>query len=277
ERRRFAPYRGAPALHHGALVLRDPETLAEIQRVDCHGIGPHEIDLLEDGRHVAVANYGNTELPGKREGYAIVETSLTVVELATGKLVHKAIPEPREGADWQVRHLAAQRLDRMLAILVHNVPTDTMPDFFAALPGVYEPDLTSDPGLGYFPAPLLRVDARAGRTREVWPAERGALRQGQSIVYDAPRDQWIASFASAHRIVVVSGATGEVTRVIATDALGLRYPRGLDLHPDGRHYVVAGSWQDLLLFRLDDHRPVPERSHHTVFFDHSHLTAYAPV
>jgi len=95
-------------------------------------------------------------------------------------------------------------------------------------------------------------------------------------VYDAPHDRMPATVASSHCVLAVSGATGRIERVIRTDRLGLRYPRGLALHPDGEHYVVSGSWRDLALFRRRDHSPVPERSLHTVFFDHSHMTVFAP-
>ena len=59
---------------------------------------------------------------------------------------------------------------------------------------------------------------------------------------------------------------------IRTDRLGLRYPRGVALHPDGVHYVVWGSWSDLFTFRRADHEVVRPRRHYETFFEHSYLT-----
>jgi len=275
ERRRHGPYRGRPGLHHGLLTVRDAETLAVVERHSCGGINPHEVALLEDGRHAAVSNYGNTRVPEADERYDTIASSVTVVELASGKVVYEHVEPDRS---LQVRHVAAHRLDRIAAILVHNVPPEDVPGAFDDRDRVYEPDLTTDPGNAYFPAPLVRHDASGGSAepQRILPADPMLARQGQTVVYDALHDRMLATFASSHCVLAVSGATGRIERVIRTDRLGLRYPRGLALHPDGEHYVVSGSWRDLALFRRRDHSPVPERSLHTVFFDHSHMTVFAP-
>lgn len=64
---------------------------------------------------------------------------------------------------------------------------------------------------------------------------------------------------------------------IRTDRLGLRYPRGVALHPDGVHYVVSGSWSDLITFRRADHEVMRPRCYYETFFEHSHLTVASPA
>lgn len=73
-------------------------------------------------------------------------------------------------------------------------------------------------------------------------------------------------------MIAFEGATGAVKATIRTDRPGLRYPRGVALHPDGVHYVVSGSWSDPFTFRRADHEVVRPRRHYETFFEHSHLT-----
>jgi hypothetical protein len=115
----------------------------------------------------------------------------------------------------------------------------------------------------------------AARPLAAWqsfPEDPLLARQAQSIVYDRASDEFIATFTSSHAIGVFAGADGRVKRIIQTDRLGLRYPRGLALHPDGQHYAVSGSWRDMLLFRRGTHEVNVGRSIYAVLFEHSHLS-----
>lgn len=270
ERRRFRDFTGRPADHFGRITIRDADSLQVLEVHDTHGINPHEVALLEDGTTVAVSNYGNTRYPAAGRPYRLHEPSLTLVDLASGRLLHKWVDRER---GVEVRHLAARRPDRIMAIRVHLVPEGDPLEVLAEADRVYEPDLTAPEGFRYAPASLQRYDgSRPGvRPEPVEGAADPDLRQGQHVVYDAAHDEMIATFPTSHAVLVVGGADGRVRRILRTDRLGLRYPRGLVLHPDGIHYAVAGSWGTLMLFRRGEHRPVPERTLHTLFFDHSHM------
>ena len=96
-------------------------------------------------------------------------------------------------------------------------------------------------------------------------------RQAQSLIYDAETNEVIATFTSSLAIGVFAGDDGRVKQMIRTDRLGLRYPRGIVLHPDGIHYAVSGSWRDIVLFRRGTHQNDPARSIYALLFDHSHV------
>ena len=252
-----------------------PRRCASLEAFSCHGLSPHEIAVTGDGKHLVVANYGNANLPLGGAPYRVAEPSLTVIELASGKLLYK---RRVEASGREVRHVAVQGLDRIAAISV--VVGTALDD--AALraqgEGVYEPDLSmmgSD--YSYLPSPILGFDATRPDhpTTAIMPSDSALARQGQSILYDPRHDEFLATMATSHCLLVVAGEDGRLKRVIRTDPLGLRYPRGIALHPDGEHYVVSGSWRGLHQFQRGSHRPRPECTRHVVFFDHSHIAVAA--
>ncbi len=265
ERVAAGPWRGSARKHHGCYVIRDARTLRPMERFSTHGISPHEMALLDDGRHLAIANYGTIN-PGDYRGKADIRGgSLTVVELATGRLIDAT---PASRAEFEVRHVAGHSLDRIIAIQARQAPVE-------AAGRVREADQTvANQSPSYLPAPPLARNIPKGIAAEV-AAREGDCTQGQSIAYDAEHDEFLATFTSSHRILVIDGATRKVKRTIATDALGLRHPRGVALIPGEHAYSVSGSWNGLLVFRRGSHRQLRDRSRlDLVFFDHSHLTAF---
>ena len=265
ERMAFAPFSGDARAHYGRVAVRDPDTLDVLDSFSAHGVSPHEIQVLDDGRHVAIANYGTTLKPGGSLDDVlryVIEPSLTIVEIASGRLAHKITPSDPA---FEIRHLAAPRLDRVFAIHAHMVLPGALPAAMAGRDRVYDPD-RSGGGVAYLPAPVLRGSTALAVNDPL------LTRQGQSIVYDPAHDQVIATFTSTHAVIAFDGASGAVKAMIRADRLGLRYPRGVALHPDGVHYVVSGSWSDLFTFRRADHQLARPRRHYETFFEHSHLT-----
>ncbi len=272
ERKRYGRLDVRPEDQFGQITVRDAESLAVLDVIGTHGVSPHEANLLEDGKHVAIANYGSTNIPAPGERPHMLEPSLTVVELASGKLVYKKVG-PNLG--FEVRHIAAHRLDRIAAVLVREGNDHDGREYMAARDtGIYEPDFSAESGYAYLPAPVQAYDATQPEAapRALLPENTQLSRHGQSILYDPTHDEVIATFATSHCLIVYAGGGG-IKRVIHTDRFGLRYPRGIALHPDGHHYAVAGSWQGLHVLERGNHTPVPERAIHAVFFDHSHLAA----
>ncbi len=267
--RRLATGFGDPRDHYGRITVRDPETLAVLDAFSCAGMSPHEIELMADGRHLAVANYGSYAMPGDWRP-RIVEPSLTILELASGKLVDKRVSADL-GAE--TTHLAAYSFERVSTVRLRRGDREEERALLADRAEVYEPDASPFDEGAYLPGPVQRYEgAQPGEGPAALPADPLRARHGQSVVYDPAADEMLATFTSSHAVMVTDGADGRVKRLIETERHGLRYPRGIALHPDGAHYAVSGSWQDILLFRRGTHEPAPERALRATFFDHSHMT-----
>ncbi len=263
---------GKPADLYGRLVVRDARDFKTLAAYDTQGIGSHEVRLTGDGRHAVIANYGTVKQPGQEPRWEAVEPCVTVLEVASGKLVYK---RALAGSAGEVRHLAAPTLNRIAAHVVVEQHVDGYP----RLPGdddviaEFDPDTAG--GSFYAPGSVGHFDATRPDLAPVLaqPGDRMAARQGQSMAYDPGSDETIGTFASSHSLIVVDAPSGRIKRVIGTERYGLRYPRGIVLHPDGRHYAVSGGWQGIYLFRRGTHEIVWERTLHPLLFDHSHMTA----
>lgn len=275
ERRDWRPFTGDPAEHFGRVVVRDPDTLQVLDHFNCHGIAPHEVNLLADGKHIAVANYGRTSWPEGADALPeVVEPSLTVLEIATGRLVGKVVsPSTRR----EIRHIAVHSLERAFAVQGRLATFEATQRAMADWPEVYEPDIWSAglPGYGYLPAPALRYDLLAAppSAAEMSTEEPLLMRYAQSIIYDPEFDEVMGTFPSLHCVIVFAGADGAVRRVVRTAGLGIRQPRGIFLHPNGTHYGVSGYWMDILMLRRGSHLPDPDTFVSATLFGHSHSTA----
>ena len=270
ERKRYGEPPARAEDQFGQITIRDPQSLDVLERYDCHGISPHQVELLADGQHIAVSNYGSVNQPGPGERLQIVEPSVTLLELSSGRLVEKWVgPDLR----YEVRHLAVGGRERIAAILVREVESAEAQDLHAGFGDITEPDFSAQSHTAYLPAPVQFYGASGSSSAvtATLPEPPELARQGQSLVYDPRHDEMIVTFASSHTVIVFAAESGSVRNIIRTDRLGLRYPRGIALHPDGEHYAVSGSWRGILLFRRGSHVADAARALHAVFFDHSHL------
>ncbi|MBL8705739.1 MAG: DUF1513 domain-containing protein [Rhodospirillales bacterium] len=270
ERKRAIGRPDSVAALHGRLVVRDAVSFKVLASHDVQGMSPHDIALTEDGRYAVVANYGSPpRLPGDAS-VAQFEPCITVIELASGRMIDKRASPVGDG---ELRHLAMAGPQRA-AVICARQTTGVAARAADDRDSIEEADFSVDEETYYRPAPVVWYDlARRDRPAiAALPDDPSLARQGQSIVYDARHDEVLVAFASAHTVIVFAGLDGAVKRVIRTDRLGLRYPRGVELHPDGQHYVVSGSWQGLYQFRRGTHELDTERCLHPVLFDHSHLT-----
>ncbi|MBS0124369.1 DUF1513 domain-containing protein [Thetidibacter halocola] len=270
ERAPMTAYSGSPERHFGRVSVRDRQSLALLGSFSCHGIDPHEIRLSEDGRHVVLANYGSVAGQGQDDlsvPRRVVAPCLTVVEIATGRLVERiAVAAP----ETELRHLALRPDGTAFGIRCRLAPEGADAPWLRKL-GLDETDRTADPGESYLPAtPVL---ASRGTARTLAAQEPPAhLRHGLSVEYDALHDEFIASFPSSHRLIVFSGG-GEVRHSIDTRDFGLAYPCGVTLMPGETFYAVAGFWRGLRLMRRGDHRPEHALATGAAFRGHSHITA----
>ncbi|MDQ2632410.1 MAG: DUF1513 domain-containing protein [Pseudomonadota bacterium] len=274
ERAPSLPYQGKAARHYGRLTIRDPKTLKIAETYSTHGIDPHDIRLTDDGKYIVAANYGSTvsEKTGKftipRE---VVQASITVIELSSGRLVDKRITGR---GDTELRHLAAGRLDRIFAIQARYGSDHDDSRQLRSQNVAYESDITTDPGYNYMSAATLKYDAARNRLTKMGDANSTRLmRHGLSIRYDERYDEAIATYPTTHHVMVFDGATGAVSNVLDTRTVGLRYPAGLTFLPDGRHYAVTGHWENMFVFERGTHKLVRELCLYPLFFGHSHITA----
>ncbi len=274
ERAPYLPYQGKLDRHYGRLTIRDPKTLKITETYSTHGIEPHDIRLTADGKYIVAANYGST-VSAKTGAFTIprdvVQASITVVELSSGRLVDKRVTGR---GDTELRHLAAGRLDRIFAIQARYGSDH---DDARQLKGenvAYESDVTTDPGYNYMSAATLKYDAARNRLTRMGDAKStGLMRHGLSIRYDERHDEAIATYPTTHHVMVFDGATGAVSNMLDTRTVGLRYPAGVTFLPDGRHYAVTGHWENMFVFERGTHKLVRELCLYPVFFGHSHITA----
>jgi hypothetical protein len=271
ERRGRESYTGTPADHYGRLTIRDAQTLQLVESYGCGGMQPHDLALLPDGRHAIVSNYGS--FLGKDDWRPlIVEPSLTVVDIESGRLVDKRVNSDHS---LEVRHLAAGGLDRVAAILARRGSFAEEEALLSGVARAYPPDQSAGDGGAYMPAPVERYDLSTpdGGSVAVLPEDPLHARYGQSILYDSQHDEFIATFTTSSTVIVFAGDSGAVRKVTQTEPLGLRYPRGIALHPDGIHYAVSGAWDNLVLFERGTHAHAPGRTIFLALYEHSHIAA----
>ncbi|KAA0594416.1 hypothetical protein J2848_004852 [Azospirillum lipoferum] len=93
----------------GAIGVYDAtDNYRRIGAIPTHGLGPHELILMRDGTTLAVANGGVITHPdtGRAKlNLDSMDSSLTYVEAATGKLLDK-VRLPEEHANLGMRHIA---------------------------------------------------------------------------------------------------------------------------------------------------------------------------
>lgn len=274
ERAPRQPIRGGKVEEHfGRITIRDADTLKIRGSYSTHGIDPHDIRLIENDRYLVVANYGSHpearsgELPVPRH---VVEACVTIIDVRDGKLVEKQVTNRK---NIELRHLAAGTRDRIFAIQAKLGDEAALARAIGRDPAAQGEDITTTTGSAYLPAATLKMAAGKRPSGMGNSQQVREMRHGLSIQYDSRADQAIASYPSAHRVMVFDGASGEIIEDLDTRTVGLRYPCGITLLPDDKHYAVAGYWENLFVFERGSHRLVRDLCLYPMFFGHSHITA----
>jgi len=246
----------------GRIVVRDASTLSPVGEFSSYGIRPHEIQITADGLHMVIACYGST-VNNASDAMSllpdVIAPGIAVVEIASGKLVTWI-----DGADpaAELRHLVAPRLDRIFGITA-RLALSGSPQA-VGLP----PDPVALEGISFLSSPPIQVkDRHAIRLMNEQPS---LSRQGLSMAYDPDHDEVLATFPASHVVVVFNGASGEVTKVIHTLALGLQWPCGIARSPDGRRWYVTGYWNGLLTLTAGEHS-IESITDRPVWWGHSHI------
>lgn len=98
-----------------------------------HGVGPHEIRLLADGRALVVANGGirtHPDLPRVKSNLASMRPNLAYVDVASGRLLHRHEPEGR----WHqlsIRHIDVSPDDRVAVAMQFEGDSRLLPPLIA--------------------------------------------------------------------------------------------------------------------------------------------------
>jgi hypothetical protein len=273
ERKPYVKFSGEIKNHEGRVAIRDSTTLKALEHYPCHGIAPHDVQVMKDGKHLAVANYGSTYDPKfKSDRPLLLDPSVTIIEIDSGKLVEHIRPSKQMG---EIRHLAAFDRTRIFCLQNTFVPIQEEARLWHNHGGFHLPNTVRKYNMIQTSLPVLSTSGTDGEgfSNLVTPNPASMIR-AQSVTYDIKHDQVIATFPGASRVLVFNGADGSLVKDIDTIAGGgLRWPRGLCLHPDGEHYIVAGDMEDIALFRRGSHERVAGRSMYTLLFGHSHITA----
>lgn len=95
-----------------------------------HGLDPHEIRLMPDGRTLAVANGGIlmlADMPRLKLNIPDMDPSLAYLDAATGRLIRQVRPA-RELRQLSIRHIAIDRRGRVAIAMQYEGPeTDEVP------------------------------------------------------------------------------------------------------------------------------------------------------
>ena len=112
----------------GVIVVRDSSDYKILAELPSHGIGPHEIRLLSDGKTLVVANGGiqtHPDYPRKKLNLSTMRPALSYINAENGQLLGEYRPEHHQ---LSIRHLDVSRDDQVIAIMQYQgAKTDKVP------------------------------------------------------------------------------------------------------------------------------------------------------
>jgi hypothetical protein len=272
ERLPYGPFSGSAENHYGFVTIRENSSLKLLERYSCGGIAPHDINLLEDGKHAAVSNYGSTNWPVGSVGLDRyrVEPSVTVLEVASGKIVERYVP-PKPNAEY--RHLAAASPSRVFGLQNREDHVSRYHEIKGGGDELYRTKLAKMQFTAGASLPVVHVNFEEEPTATLLSTDAASMLRGQSIRYEPVHDEVIATFPESDCVVVFSAVDSSVVRVHHTDRDGLFVPRGVALHPDGKHYVVAGDHENIYVYERGTHKLKRDMCVYPSLYRHSHMTA----
>jgi len=112
----------------GVIVVRDSSDYRILNEFSSHGIGPHEIRLLSDGKTLVVANGGiqtHPDYPRKKLNLSTMQPALSYIDVENGQLLGEYRPDNHQ---LSIRHLDVSQDDRVMAIMQYQgAKTDKVP------------------------------------------------------------------------------------------------------------------------------------------------------
>ncbi len=112
---------------HGVIVVRATDDWRIVGEMPAHGVGPHELRLMPDGRTLAVAIGGirtHPSRPREKLDLDAMRPALNYIEIASGRLLGSyRPPDPRQG----IRHLDVAADGTVLLAIQHEGETGDGP------------------------------------------------------------------------------------------------------------------------------------------------------
>lgn len=190
----------------GVVKIRDGKTYREIGRVDSHGLRPHDIMLIENDT-IAILTHGGLDR-NQKDTAIDLRTNVTFVELATGKLLKRLVPD-RSG--FEIGHVALSKDGYLLG---GSFPQsgETYGDTFVAKPNGKFTQLEVPPA----------------------PIAKKLKDQILSLALDSERALVAATSPKSGLVLFWNYKKNKFLK-----ALEMKDPHGVVLTEDGKHFVIT--------------------------------------
>ncbi len=246
---------------HDFVSVRHARTLKEVERYSTKGFELHEVTLSPDGSLFGCGHYGSLLGSGPYKEYGLgwwpyylnkptgftYPAFVSLVNAKNGNL--EAIYRDPTGG--QHGH------------------TVIAPDNQAYIPQLPPWMKKEDPAHPRF---------QEGVQKEpIWGDNFGGNSTGLGVhvVFDSKFNDVLCPSRYRQELVTANVTSKKIEHFKLETFSDQRYPHSLELHPDGKHYVVTTN-QGVLAFQRGTHKLVPELSFNNVFMGtHSHFTTYS--
>jgi len=121
--------------------------IERIGELDSHGIGPHELHWLSDGRTLAVANGGiltHPDMPRAKLNLDAMRSNLAYIDSTSGELLQR-FETPDRWQKLSIRHLDVSPDDDIAMVMQYEGPRNDRPPLVAVQRGEHEPDWLQAP------------------------------------------------------------------------------------------------------------------------------------
>lgn len=226
----------------GFITIRDHETLRVVGEVESFGLLPHDMHLIEDGKALLIANQGKN--PGSTPEY--LGGSVTIVELASGKLRHKF---PLEEKNVSAAHVAAFANGRIVVgansyIERHDDEARKVRELLNNPKTYQEGVLRRGEYEEYFAAPLYSGEINGRLQNLSDPGLFAKMKYTLGLAVDDRRGIAAATHVFGNTISFWRVQAGEL---IGSHTFPEERPNGVALLPGGTHFAMTTS-QDKLYF-----------------------------
>lgn len=208
----------------GLICVRDGVSLQPVDTLHSHGIGPHDIRLLSDGRTLVVANGGirtDPTQPRRKLNIPDMDPSLVYLDRESGQLLEQHRLDDHQ---LSIRHLAVTPSDQVVAIQQYE---GRRPDAHA---------LVMFHRLGEKPR-VPRPDPRTLKRMTGYTASAAADDRSCTALVSSPRGNLLTLWDTADNRLLAS--------------FDLFKPYGVALSPDGRRYAVSTAGAGLHMLDIE--------------------------
>ena len=99
---------------HGKIVVRDSSNYQIVAEYDSGGVGPHQCELMPDGKTLVIANggiYTHPAKPREKLNLATMAPNLSYMDIASGKIIGRYQPQHFQSS---LRHLAVSKTGQVI-------------------------------------------------------------------------------------------------------------------------------------------------------------------